>query len=506
MTTSRPLVRAALPATLAAVLALPSPSLADHPYKTVQPPMMTPVAAGVTLTPIINSGETYHDFMFEGIPDGIDVMPGERGKLEVFVNHEQSRVPFGGRADFVDSSVSQLTLDSAANVVGASVAIPPSAGFIRFCSSFMAGPDEGFSRYIYFTNEESNDVLDVPPGAPYGPDPSLTPQRQAGYAVALDAKTGAYDEIAGMGRHNHENTVVIPGGWKRTPILSTDDTFNAPSSQLYSYIIRRQRDIWRDSGSLWAFRVTRTDEGPVDPTDPFNGANDYGDIQDGDDWEGTFIRVPKPIAKGQTAERPQDALENWSNQHNVFQFIRLEDLAYNLNNPRIVYLADTGEPRALPDPNTGRLMRGPSGTMGPYPNGRIFRMVFDRKNPRKVDSFTIMLNGDAGGPVPGAMTMQAPDNMDTSANSLMVQEDSGRAPNSRVWRYDFRSRTWSVVAAVNDVAWESSGIVDVAEFFGPGAWLLDVQAHNVFVQQQQVGPVLFKREAGQLLLMTVPGS
>jgi hypothetical protein len=63
VTTSRPLVRAALPATLAAVLALPSPSLADHPYKTVQPPMMTPVAAGVTLTPIINSGETYHDFM-----------------------------------------------------------------------------------------------------------------------------------------------------------------------------------------------------------------------------------------------------------------------------------------------------------------------------------------------------------------------------------------------------------------------------------------------------------
>jgi Bacterial protein of unknown function (DUF839) len=469
--------------------------------------MITPVAPGVTLTPIINSGEMYHDFLFEGIPDGIDVMPGStRGTLEVFVNHEQSRVPFLGRADFVDSSVSRLTLDAAANVVNASVPIPSSAGFLRFCSSFMAGPDEGFNRYIYFTNEETNDVVDVPPGAPYGPDPAVAPQRQAGYAVALDAKNGGFDVVPGMGRHNHENSVAIPGGWKRTPILSGDDTFNAPSSQLYSYLIKRQRDIWRDRGTLWAFRVTATDQGPVDPTDPFNGANDYGDIQDGDVWEGKFIRVPPEIAKGQTAERPQDALENWSNANNVFQFIRVEDIAYNVKNPRIVYFADTGERRALPDPTTGRLMRGPSGTNGPYPNGRIFRMVFDKRNPRKVDKFSIMLNGDAGGPMPGALTLQAPDNMDTSRNSLMVQEDSGRTPNSRIWRYDFATDAWSVVASVNDVDWESSGIVDVSEFFGPGSWLVDVQAHDIFVQQQQVGPVLFKREAGQLLLLKQPGS
>ena len=42
--------------------------------------------------------------------------------------------------------------------------------------------------------------------------------------------------------------------------------------------------------------------------------------------------------------------------------------------PQFVYFADTGEPRAIADPATGRLQRGPSGTMGPYPNGRIFRM------------------------------------------------------------------------------------------------------------------------------------
>ena len=41
----------------------------------------------------------------------------------------------------------------------------------------------------------------------------------------------------------------------------------------------------------------------------------------------------------------------------------------------------------------------------------------------------------------------------------------------------------------------------------PGTWLLNVQAHSIFVE----GPTLidgvnFKTEGGQLLLLTVPGS
>lgn len=88
---------------------------------------------------------------------------------------------------------------------------------------------------------------------------------------------------------------------------------------------------------------------------------------------------------------------------------------------------------------------------------------------------------------------------------MMVQED---ASNAKVWMYDFSSQTWSVAAAVTDSQSESSGIVDASEWFGPGAWLLDVQAHNpaLYVEQQQVGPTLFKQEAGQLLLMKIPGS
>jgi hypothetical protein len=63
-------------------------------------------------------------------------------------------------------------------------------------------------------------------------------------------------------------------------------------------------------------------------------------------------------------------LETWSNQNNVFQFIRVEDIAPATDEVGVFYFADTGEPRAIADPATGRLRRGPAGTAGLYPNGR----------------------------------------------------------------------------------------------------------------------------------------
>ena len=80
--------------------------------------------------------------------------------------------------------------------------------------------------------------------------------------------------------------------------------------------------------------------------------NDYGDLALGDDISGHFILVPRAVAIGD-----QTALETWSNANNVFQFIRIEDIAYDRNDSHVVYMADTGEPRAVPDATTGRLRR-----------------------------------------------------------------------------------------------------------------------------------------------------
>ncbi len=513
----RPPVRAGrailVPVILALSMIVPATAQAVPGYLTAQAPFLTLDAtapAGTSLLAIINSGDTLGGFTFSGLPDGIGLMPGSSpGTVDAFINHEESRVPFLGLADFDDSSVSRLTLDSTGAVQDASVALPSSAGFIRFCSATMVGPAQGFSDYTFLTNEESNDILDVPAGAPYGPDPALGTQRQAGYSLFLDPVSGEYRQIAGLGRMNHENSVVVPGGWDKVAVLTGDDTFSAPASQLYMFLSGSERTLRRDKGNLWAFRVTKTGDGRIDKTDPFNGANDYGDIQLGDDWQGKFIRVPSEIARGLTGDAPQTALENWSNANNVFQFVRVEDIAYDVNDPRVVYFADTSTTQLVPNPSTGRLMRGPSGTTGLYDNGRIFRMELDASDPKKVDSFSILLDGDTGGPgVPGAGAIHNPDNVATSPNSLMVQEDTSVvAP--RVWRYDFATQTWSVLAAVNDIHWESSGIVDASEFFGPGSWLLDVQAHNIFVGPTDTTTtpgVTYKREGGQLLLMTVPGS
>jgi hypothetical protein len=508
----------------AMVVLLPANSVATH--ITPAPPPCTDTSfltldVPGTLKSLICSGQSFGGVEFPGIPDGIGIAPGpSRGTVDLYVNHEESKVPFpappasNAAGDFQDSSVTKVTVNRATGaIVAAEVAISSSLGFIRFCSSWMAGPDEGFRRYRLFTNEESDDVIDVPAGAPYGPDPSLAPRRQAGYAVMLDVKSGNTVPIPGMGRHNHENTMPIPGGWRRLALLSGDDTFNPPTSQLYLYLAKRERDIARDRGSLWAFRVTATDEGPVDPANPFNNANDYGDIKPGDVWKGKFIRVPPEIAKGLTGERPQTALENWSNANNIFQFIRIEDTEYDRRNPRVVYLADTSTTRIVPDPNTGRLRRGPSGTVGLYDNGRIFRMRFNKRNPRQVDAFTILLNADDGSPGGPAGSMNQPDNLGANTRSLMVQEDAGPPdPNSRIWRYDFATRTWSVVAHVNEGDWESSGIVSAEEWgFGPGSWFLDVQGHGdddwVRFENPVPGrPWHLKMESGQLLLMTVPGT
>jgi hypothetical protein len=469
------------------------------------------VPANTCARPVINVGDTIGSFVFEGIPDGIGAMPGTGANVEVFVNHEQSRVPFGTSADFDWASVSHLTLDANAQAIAGSEPLPDSAGFQRFCSATMAGPDQGLSSYVFLTGEEAPERIAVPAGAPYGADPAYAPanDRQSGYSVALDPVTGDFTQVAGLGRHNHENEMVLPGDWDQIAILSGDDTFTppAPASQLYLYLANDESEIWADEGTLWAFRATQRNGVKVDAANPLNDANDYSDIGLSDHFQGRFIRVPERIAKGVTSAEPQTALENWSNRNNVFQFIRIEDSGYDPTvgpgeNP-VMYFSDTGNGGVVESPTTGQLVAG----SGPFNRGRVFRMEFAPDNPRKVVDLSILLDGNfSPNPFAPGLALRAPDNIGMSDHSLMLQEDTS-SQVSRVLRYDLDTGTWSVVAKVNDQQWESSGIVDASDFYGPGSWLLDVQAHTINVE----GPTLidginYKTEGGQLLLLTLPGS
>ena len=512
---------------LAVLLILATTASSVPGFFTSVPAMLTPLAPESSVQAIISVGdELPNGYRFESIPDGVGFVPNGNGTVDVFVAHETSTVPFpytvsgttlSGQSDFDNSQVSKLRLhQNSAGVLQGWMAIDSSANYQRFCSAFVASEEHGFKHPIFFANEEATDFVSPPPLVAWPPDP--TNQRQAGLVVALDTKTGQYHSIPGMGRLNHENTIVVPGGWPGVMALTGDDTFSAPSAQLYLYAAASADDLLADEGSLWAF----VSDNPA--------INDYGDMTVGMNVSGHFIPVPRDIALGN-----QTPLENWSNANNVFQFIRVEDMAYDKNNPRIVYIADTGEPRAIPDPVTGRLRRGPSGTMGPYPNGRIFKLVMNASDPMVVDRFEILINADTAGPGnPDAL--HQPDNIDTSANSLMIQEDPGShngfapgaGPNARIWRYNFADGSLTVVAevdqsldpnpALRNGTWESSGVVDASSIFGPGSWLVTVQAHSIFVESEYrtvtdttrnppaTGQLLFKREGGQLLLLKVPGS
>ena len=503
---------------------------------------------GWTTKAIISVGDTLGGgYTFEAIPDGIAVeRVNGRGTADIFVNHELSLVPFPAtRQDHLNSTVSRLRLNiNGAGVVKGEYVIPQSAGYQRFCSSFLVGPEHGFERELLLTNEEARDIVLRQADSWHGPSPPgvlLTEPgaEQAGVVVAFDPRSGAYRSIYGMGRHNHENAVGIPG-YGYPVVLSGDDTFDAPASQLYLYKAASGADVWNDNGKLYAFVADNS------------AINDYGDITEAmAAVPGAFIEVPRAIATGKINGRevtsadfgypappssaipngPQWVLEHWSNLNHVFQFIRVEDIAYNRTSPRTVYLADTGEPRAISSGT--RLGRGSSGTNGAYPNGRIYELRLG-SNPLAGATLDILpgANFDLGG-YQNANIVHQPDNLETTRDALYIQEDTGAhnssspptgyaafpgATNARIWRYDLTTRALTVVAEVNQAitgapaaargTWESSGIVDASAVFGPGAFLVDVQAHgwDTEIPGGNDPPAVPKRENGQLLLLRAPSS
>jgi hypothetical protein len=510
----------AVVAVAVATLAVPAAARHDRGFKTTQAAMLDPAVPGATVTPLITVGETLpgSTYTFESIPDGISLWRGRHGTVHAFVNHETSTVPFPfdpntgvGFNDFTNAMLSKLTLSrKGGGILGGEYVIPSEANFHRFCSNFLVSRKHGFERPLVLTNEEATDRVNrTGTSWPAGPN-----AEQAGVVVAYDVRSDQYKPIYGMGRHNHENSVGLEG-YGHPAVLSTDDTFNAPSSQLYLYTASNGQAVWNDEGQLWAFVSD-------DPA-----TNDYGDLTGSESVSGRFIPVPRAIAVGD-----QTGLENWSNANNVFQFIRLEDLAYDREDPNVVYIADTGEPRAIADPATGRLRRGPSGTIGPYSNGRIFKFVFDTRDPTKVHSLSILIDGDARGAAGvGALDLiHQPDNLETTDELLLIQEDPGShnqyplgtGTTARIWAYELETGALYPVARVNQSAdegptdldldpnraragaWESSGIVDASKFFGKGAFLVDIQAGSLIIQEEKRGNLTYQREGGQLLILRLP--
>ena len=564
-------------------------ALAHHKsgFKTGQPSMLTPVMPGTTVTPLLTVGDRLRSgFRFEAIPDGISVRTRGHGRVDLYVNHETSKVPFpyvtaaptaaNSENDFDNAQVSKLLLSQhSAGVLNGSFAIASRSGYQRFCSNYLATWREGFDREIFFTNEETPDYV-FRREASWPPPIGSPAEQEAGLVVALDVKTGKHTPVYGMGRHNHENSVAIPG-YGKPVVLSGDDTFTSgpltgvfpagavpAQSQLYSYIASDTNALLADQGDLWAF-VSDTP-----------GVRNYYDVapNSGTVVRGHFIKVPKDIATGRRGDGselkavdkgyppppsngswqtdlrsvtpvgidgPQWVLEYWSDINNVFQFVRVEDIAYDKRPGmgNVAYVVDSGR---------GRTAAQSLDTKFRSTNGRVWKMVFDRNDPTKVTSLTVFVEGDDN-PVKTPTEVHQPDNIETTRAGVLLTEDPGssqqyplsptpphvptppdpNATTARLWLVPFLGAP-EVVAKVDqsadggptDVdgrapgnwgAWETSGIVDASAAFGPGAYLINVQAHTLWVEKAPGDDnngdgqpdFTYKREGGQLALLRISG-
>jgi hypothetical protein len=212
----------------------------------------------------------------------------------------------------------------------------------------------------------------------------------------------------------------------------------------------------------------------------------------------------------------------------------------------ILYIVDSG--------------RGTAGASqaGRSTNGRIWRMTLDPTDPKNVLELKILIEGDDN-PVKTTTEIHQPDNIESTPVGLYITEDPGSsqqfpfgsidpasgnfdpaATNARIWQYQLVGGAMQVVAVVDQSAdegstdvddqpagnhgsWESSGVIDVSSVFGPGTFLVTVQASSLWIDKQ-AGPDnltrsgglwsmghdswpdwMYKRAGGQLVLLTIPG-
>ena len=278
------------------------------------------VMAGVTVTPLLTVGDLLPSgYRFEAIPDGISVRTRGQGRVDLFVNHETSKVPF----PFVIAAPDRGERGERLRQRAGEPADPQSAlgrGAQRLVRrSRAAAATSGSARTTSrrrrkgSTAKSSSRTRSRPTTCcgrrPRGRPPSGNAgEREAGLVVALDVQTGKHTPITGMGRHNHENNVPIPGFddlgrplgrrhvYERPPDRCPVPAWNAAVDSPVAALLVHRSDtdaLLADEGELWAF-VSDTP-----------GIHNYYDVPPGSgtDRHGQFIKVPKMIASGLQARR-----------------------------------------------------------------------------------------------------------------------------------------------------------------------------------------------------------
>jgi hypothetical protein len=421
-------------------------------FKTAKLPYLVPMVPGAAVDPIISTGDIVGGYQMSGIPDGLGAFK-ERDTLQILMNHELGR-SFPALPPGVDARISKITIDRQTHgVLAARYLFTGQEFFERFCSSTL---EKVKGTPYYFTGEEA---------IPAGHD---------GSSIVMNADTGEWRETPHFGHLEHENIVPVTD-FKKFVLVTTEDNFRVGvPSYLFAYIA----DSWEDAvsgdpahGSVYVWRAT-------------NSSDTGFTMHKGDTIPGEFV----PISQAENAN--DVTLKAAATARGAFRFARLEDATVAFQKSGRLYFADTG--------------KAGEATL----NGRIYRLDIDPSDPTQA-SLTVVLDSTVD-------DMANPDNLGTSPQSLMIQEDRenpNRVQYSRILRYDLNDGSLTPVARVNTLVglpgqWESSGIVWAGNLLGGGWWLTDVQAHTLTAPQPGPGlaPNTGVGEDGQLDAIFVPGS
>jgi hypothetical protein len=456
----------------AAALAATSkgPSSSDPPY-------VLPVHPDASTVSILTTGDSVNTdpaapalpYRLAGIPDGLGAFDNGDGTFTLLANHELPATAGRVRAHGATGAfVSKWTIDketlaveSGADLIqqiatwnGSSYNAPAKGiALTRLCSAdlpaytafFNPETGKGFGGRLFLSGEESGNE-----GRPF--------------AHGLD---GTSWELPYLGNQSFENLVANPSTGDKTVVATTDDS---TPGQVYIYVGDK-----RTSGAT-----------PVDRAG-LSGGSLYGIKVDGFPSEpaggipsGTRVSLAN---LGDVSAKTGAAIDTDSNTAGVTRFLRPEDVAWDTQDPNVLYFQTTN---AFNKPS------------------RLWRVTFDdASNPAAGGMIDELLDGTEG--------QQMLDNLTVSRRGdLILQEDPGnQAYVAKIWRYNPSTDKLVEVAhhdanrfAPGGGAFitqdeESSGVIDASALLGNGWFLFDDQVHALTADPELV-------ERGQLLALHVP--
>jgi Bacterial protein of unknown function (DUF839) len=443
-----------------------------------------------------------NEFQMVGIPDGLGAHANADGTKTVYLNHEltggTTSEPNVGRPLNRGAFVSKLALDRSGNVLSGERAYDwvfdentfhgPAAqvgnttrGFSRFCSGSLAGPPQGFDRWIYLTNEEEG-------------TPANSFDGKGGLAVAI-VDNNLYT-LPKLGRFAWENTLIQPNHGTRTVAMGMEDgpatlASASENSQLYMYVGKKDR-----SHGATVLRRNGLDNGELYVLVPGDATKDDESLF----RDGSIAVEWALIPNAEDLDEAQ--LEAVSDALGAFRFARPEDGAFNPKNRNEYLFVTTG------------------GAAGANELGRLYSLRLHPGNVLKDGTLEVVYNADDVVADGGDIAI-SPDNIDISTEYLMINEDGTaesrlvmgeKGRDGSIWRFDVGRHGVDADSAariaeldppgrdgipVGPGVWETSGIIDASPLFGGDTWLFDVQAHS-----PTAPPAPNTVEDGQLLLLS----